>query len=155
MRRFSSSSRGFTGCSRTFGAYKVPSCYATPTAGSENLLVDTRGNFHLLDWDEARLAPPEHDLHEARWGDFGHVLRLYREHEGAQPLHLEHFAFYLLRRHLGDMTARCERILYENPTAGQVEEALEGIEAWGFRQWQALDGTLARLASGLDALSRS
>lgn len=118
-------------------------------AGRQNLLVDTRGELYVLDWDEARVAPPEHDLQEARDGDFTRVLAVYEESGGAGPLHLEHFAFYLLRRHLGDMTVRLSRVLGADATPGQAEDALHGIEAWGFAQWRVLDETLARLARQL------
>lgn len=82
--------------------------------GGDNLLVDESGRLWVLDWDDASLAPPEHDLHEARWGDFGRILEIYLEAGGAHPLHLDHFAFCLLRRYLGDMTVRLLRILDED-----------------------------------------
>ncbi len=121
--------------------------------GGDNLLVDDRGELHVLDWDDATVAPPEYDLQAALGDDLGEgigrFLDIYGAARGAHPLHLEHFAFYLLRRYLGDMTARLLRILEENTTAAQDEDALGGIEMWGFAQWSALDETLAVVAAAL------
>jgi spectinomycin phosphotransferase len=117
--------------------------------GSDNLLVDEAGRLYVLDWDEATVAPPEHDLHEARWIGLERVLRAYHEAGGAAPLHLDHFAFYILRRALGDMTVRLTRILSVNATDEEDDDAIFGIEEWGFRQWVALDETLARIAEAL------
>jgi aminoglycoside phosphotransferase (APT) family kinase protein len=117
--------------------------------GGDNLLVDDAGRLYVLDWDEATVAPPEHDLHEARWIGLERILRTYREAGGAAPLHLDHFAFYILRRALGDMTARFTRILTINATDEEDDDAIFGIEEWGFRQWAALDETLAGIAEAL------
>jgi aminoglycoside phosphotransferase (APT) family kinase protein len=117
--------------------------------GGDNMLVDEHGQLSVLDWDEARVAPPEHDLQEARGGGFERFLHVYKAAGGAQPLHLDHFAFYLRRRHLGDMTVRMLQILEHNATAEQDAHALDGIEAWGFGQWRALDETLHSVATAL------
>jgi len=117
--------------------------------GSENLLVDAAGGLYVLDWDEATVAPPEHDLHEARWIGLERILRTYREAGGAAPLHSDHFAFYILRRALSDMTVRVTRILTINATDEEDDDAIFGIEEWGFRQWAALDETLAGIAEAL------
>lgn len=55
----------------------------------------------------------------------------------------------LLRRYLGDMTVRLMRIVQENTTAEEDEDALGGIEMWGFAQWSILDDTLAIVAAAL------
>ncbi len=123
--------------------------------GGDNLLVDEHGQLWVLDWDGATVAPSEHDLHEARWTDLGRVLEVYWEAGGSYPLHLDHFAFYLLRRHIGDMAVRLLRILEENTSAEEDEELLYGIEAWGFAQWSALDETLERIAAALHHQPRS
>jgi spectinomycin phosphotransferase len=120
--------------------------------GGDNLLVDDQGQFYVLDWDDVSLAPPEHDLQEARWVGFGRCLEAYRAAGGIYPLQLDHFAFYLLRRHLGDMTMRLLRILEENNTPEEDEDALYGIEAWGFVQWSTLDKTLDSMAAALSLL---
>ncbi len=117
--------------------------------GADNLLVDADSRFGVLDWDDATVAPPEHDLQCAIGADFGRFLAVYTEAGGSHPWHLDHFAFYLLRRYLGDMTARLLRILEENTTVEQDEDALDGMETWGFAQWAVLDRTLDGIAATL------
>ena len=103
----------------------------------------------MLDWDDATVAPPEHDLQCAIGEGFGRFLAVYAEAGGACSLHLDHFAFYLLRRYLGDMTVRLLRVLDENTSARQDEDALDGMQTWGFAQWSALDETLDGIATAL------
>jgi spectinomycin phosphotransferase len=117
--------------------------------GGDNLLVDEAGGLALLDWDEATLAPPEHDLWAAREGDLARFLAVYREAGGAGPLHLDRFAFALLRRHLGDMAVRLLAILDGDGSPEEDADALHGIDAWGFAEWRALDATLDRIAAAL------
>lgn len=117
--------------------------------GGDNLLVDDQGRLSVLDWDDASVAPPEYDLHEARWVGPARVLEVYTAAGGAAPLHLEHFAFALLRRHLEDMSARLERMLAPDAVAEADADLLDGIAAWGFAQWEALDTTLAPFATAL------
>lgn len=120
--------------------------------GGDNVLVDSGGQLFVLDWDDVILAPPEHDLHEARGGDVAHFLKHYTEAGGMQPLYLDQFAFYLLRRSLHDLTVRLLRILEENTSTKQDDKALVGIEAWGFAQWAVLDSTLTHIATALSLL---
>lgn len=110
--------------------------------GGDNLLLGATRQLFVLDWDEATVAPPEHDLHEARWLDFERILHVYQIQGGATPLYVEQFAFYLLRRALADMTARLMRLLTTNQTDNEDAEALADIEQWGFAQWQHLDTTV-------------
>lgn len=117
--------------------------------GGDNLLVNDQGTLIVLDWDEATVAPPEHDLHEARGHEFARFVDVYAEAGGAGPLHRDHFAFALLRRHMGDMTARLVRMLHEHTAADEDADALHGIQAWGFGQWEQLDETLDSIAAAL------
>jgi spectinomycin phosphotransferase len=114
----------------------------------DNALVDDLGRLSVLDWDDATVAPPEHDLWVALGENLGGegfagVLDVYREAGGAGPLHLDHFAFYLLRRYLGDMTARMDRLLAEGSDVQEDEELLFGMDAYGRARWTALDDMLA------------
>jgi aminoglycoside phosphotransferase (APT) family kinase protein len=121
-----------------------------------NVLVDDEGHLCLLDWDDAKMAPPEHDLWsglgapgEDRPGaDFGGFLDAYRRAGGAAPLHLEHFAFYLLRRHVEDMAVGLRRLL--DWDADEREEAAElRLMETSRVQWSRLDDTLAIVADAL------
>jgi len=117
--------------------------------GGDNMLVDDHGQLSVLDWDDARVAPPEHDLQEACGAGFERFVQVYKAAGGAQPLHLDHFAFALLRRHLDDMTARLLHMLEHNGAAEQDADALDGIETWGFQQWRMLDETLDGISAAL------
>ena len=114
--------------------------------GDDNLLVDDPGRLSVLDWDEARAAPPEYDLAAACEQEFARFLTVYCVAGGAGPLYLDHFAFALLRWAVGDMAVRLLSLV-EGERAPEVEvEALHGIEAWGFARWRGIDATLAALA---------
>lgn len=141
------------GLQRTVSGMAGPFVLCHADIGPANLLVDERGDLFVLDWDGATVAPPEHDLQAALrddYGDsFGRFLAVYQEAGGAQPLHLDHFTFYLLRRYLGDMTARLVRIMDGDMTEEEDQDALGGIAMWGFGQWSALDERLAVVAAAL------
>lgn len=118
--------------------------------GGDNLLIDDRDQLYVLDWDDATVAPPEHDLQSAVGAGLERFLEVYAAAGGLGPWHVDHFAFYLLRRHLGDMTVRLQRMLAESTTELEDVDLLEGIETWGFAQWRTLDQTLDRVASALE-----
>jgi hypothetical protein len=111
----------------------------------DNLLIDERGELVVLDWDEAVVAPPEHDLKFAVGPGFAPAVRAYQDAGGSAPLHVEHFAFYMLRRAVEDMCARLVRMLHGASAPGEDEELLEGMRVWGFERWRALDRTLDEL----------
>jgi hypothetical protein len=117
--------------------------------GGDNLLIDEGDQLYILDWDDAKIAPPEHDLQSGVGDGFGRFLKVYLEAGGVCPWHLAHFEFYLLRRYLGDMTARFHHLLTETTTDAEAADLLDGMEAWGFRQWDALDRNLAMIESSL------
>lgn len=122
--------------------------------GGDNLLVDEDGRLSVLDWDGATVAPPEHDLQSGLGGDFPRFLTVYQGAGGARPLHVDHFAFYLLRRYLADLTARLVRILEEETTAEEDEDLLYGMTAFGFDRWAALDVRLAEIATAVESVAR-
>ncbi|HEY7295277.1 MAG TPA: phosphotransferase [Dehalococcoidia bacterium] len=117
-----------------------------------NMLVDDEDRLNVLDWDAAALAPPEFDLWSLLPHGFAQALATYREAGGVQSLQLERFAFCMLRRYLGDMLARLERLLDASATEAteqEDEELLRGMEAYGFALWATLDSTLAEIAAAL------
>jgi aminoglycoside phosphotransferase (APT) family kinase protein len=123
--------------------------------GGDNLLVDEHGRLIVLDWDDAIVAPPEHDLQSALGEGFGCFLETYEEAGGRRLLHVDHFAFYLLRRYVHDMAVRLLRVLEENTSEEQDEDALEGMDAYGFTQWSALDERLDSIAVALRHSTRT
>jgi hypothetical protein len=82
-------------------------------------------------------------------------VETYEEAGGQRPLHVDHFAVYLLRRYMHDMAVRLLRILEENTSEEQDEDALEGMEAYGCAQWSALDETLDGIAAALRHSTRT
>ncbi|HEY3111907.1 MAG TPA: phosphotransferase [Chloroflexota bacterium] len=117
--------------------------------GADNLRLDRAGRLTVLDWDEATIAPPEHDLQDLRGPVLAGILVAYLAAGGVRALSLDRFAFALLGRHLGDATARLTRILDEPLSPAEDADALAGIEAWGFAQWRALERTLDGVAAAL------
>ena len=125
--------------------------------GGENLLIDDRNRLFVLDWDDATVAPPEHDLQSGLQSSLGEgfesFLRVYLASGGNGHLSLDHFAFYLLRRNLGDMAVRFHRLLTEATTDLEATDLLHGMDAWGFAQWRVLDQRLEAVAAALDNTS--
>ncbi len=122
--------------------------------GGDNLFVDDAGALWALDWDGARLAPPEHDLCVgAEGGQLPSFLAAYAEAGGVelQRLHLDQFAFALLRRYVQDLAARLLRLLEDGVSEDEQQDALDGMMAWGFTQWSRLDDRLDALAAALRA----
>ncbi len=119
--------------------------------GGDNLFVDDDGALWVLDWDGACLAPPEHDLCVgAEGGHLAQFLAAYAEAGGVElgQLHLDQFAFALLRRYVQDLAARLLRLL-EDVSEDEQQDALDGMVAWGFSQWSRLDDRLDALAGAL------
>jgi aminoglycoside phosphotransferase (APT) family kinase protein len=119
-----------------------------------NVLVGDDGQLCLLDWDDAKLAPPEHDLWAGLGADdraagFEAFLNAYRRAGGAAPLYLDHFAFYLLRRHVEDMAVCLGRLLAREADEREDAGLLRGMEDWGVAQWSRLVNTLAIVAAAL------
>ncbi len=119
----------------------------------ENLLIDRAGRLSLLDWDDARLAPPEHDLWYPLLTDtaaesFPALIEAYLVAGGA-PLHTACFAFYLLRRYLEDLSVNLSDLL--TPGADEREDAahLHAMEAWSAVYWRRLDITLELVDTAL------
>ena len=118
-----------------------------------NVLVDDAGGPALLDWDDVKLAPPEHDLwialqYEDDDAGMAALLSGYRAAGGATPLSLDQYAFYLLRRHLEDMTIDAAALL--DPATDERERAalLAAVDQCAAR-WRRLDADLASIARAL------
>jgi thiamine kinase-like enzyme len=94
-----------------------------------NMMLDAQGALHLVDWENAVLAPPEHDLHFFEWDDRFVELFLPRYERAFRPVRLgdEVFSFYYHRRNLEDLAEWVVRILYENNGDEQDQIDLAGI----------------------------
>jgi spectinomycin phosphotransferase len=95
----------------------------------ENLMVDERGNLYIIDWENAMIAPPEHDLFFFAGYDYFWDLFLpnYEREFGPASLEGNVFGFYYYRRMLEDLTDWVVRILYHNASYEQDREDLGEI----------------------------
>ncbi|MFC4426095.1 phosphotransferase [Deinococcus navajonensis] len=100
-----------------------------------NLMRDPQGQLWLIDWEMARLAPPEHDLWmlHARLPE---VLPAYQAAAGkafpasAGGLSLDRLGFYLCARPLEDLAEDVHSIVQEHSRAEQDEHSLEIISRY-------------------------
>ena len=101
----------------------------------ENLMMDHQGHLHILDWENAILAPAEHDLmflagHESFWESF---LPIYEREIGSARLNSDVLGFYYYRRDLEDLMDWIVRIMDSGGDEAQ--------NAAGFREMvDCLDG---------------
>ncbi|MBN1262607.1 MAG: aminoglycoside phosphotransferase family protein [Anaerolineae bacterium] len=114
----------------------------------ENMMRDTDGELYLLDWENAMLAPPEHDLfffagEAGFWEDF---LPQYERVAGTAYLDAEVFGFYYYRRALEDMTECMVHILHGN---GDDPDMLLDITVECFEGMPSIETTIARLKTRL------
>lgn len=94
----------------------------------QNPLVDGADVVATLDWEQAVLAPREHDLWVAAEGRHGEQ---FLAEYGAWNLDLDHLEYALLARALRDMVARV-----------RTQTGRPGVDTWGFRRMARLDSDL-------------
>lgn len=117
----------------------------------DNMIMDPQGNIHVLDWEGAMLAPPEHDLFFFAWEDrFMDVfLPNYEREFGSVSLDSSVFGFYYYRRNLEDLTDWIVQILYENTEDEQNREDLDGIVEDCISGWPYLELTIEQIHARL------
>jgi Ser/Thr protein kinase RdoA (MazF antagonist) len=115
-------------------------CHTDPTPF--NLLLTDEGELYVLDWEDAKLAPPEHDLFFFTGEGFPRFLAEYERAFGPIELDGGVFGFYFYRRYLEDLTAWIVRILYENTNDEQDAHDLEGIREDCLGWWPHLEGAI-------------
>ncbi len=110
-----------------------------------NLMTAVDGKLYLLDWENAMIAPQEHDLFfwagdAAQWESFWPV---YQGHTGFPPPNIDVLEFYFLRRALEDIADFIQRILRAD---GDDRRNLSDIqEIVGYLNWlPKIRGNLAR-----------
>jgi len=105
-----------------------------------NMILDDQGVLHLVDWEGAVLAPPEHDLHFFEWDPRFESLFLPHYERAFRPIHLDGdtLGFYYCRRNLEDLAEWVVRILYENNGDEQDREDLAGIIEDCISGWPSL-----------------
>ena len=120
-----------------------------------NLLVSPTGDLWALDWETARLAPPEHDLHlyHSRLEAF---LPAYEAALGARAqLDADLFGLYLYRRNLEDLAVNAAEVM-ETYADEQNLRDVESIEQHVLDAWPRLGPNLegvSRVLSEMNARS--
>ncbi len=87
----------------------------------DNFLKDPHGTFHLTDWGEVALGPPERDLFAFTGMHFDVFLPQYIAACGPLALHAETFAFYFYRWTLQEIADYATRLLVQ--PLGPAEDA--------------------------------
>jgi thiamine kinase-like enzyme len=110
-----------------------------------NLMRDDQGMLHIVDWEGAWLAPPEHDLFFFAWEERFWELFLPPYERAFHPVRLDSatFGFYCYRRNLEDLAEWVVRILYEENGEAQDREDLQGIAEDCISGWPTLERTIA------------
>jgi len=116
-----------------------------------NLIMTDQGELHILDWEGAVIAPPEHDLFAFAGEDrfFDLFLPNYEREFGPVSLDSRVFGFYFYRRNLEDLTDWIVRILVENTDDEQNRNDLEGIVEDCISGWPYLETTIREIATKL------
>lgn len=109
-------------------AKAVPYVVCHRDFGGTNLLVDRGRAAAILDWEQAVLAPREHDVWIAAEGH--HATQFLTEY-GATDLDPDHLEYAPLARALRDMAVRV-----------QTETDRPGVQTWGFARIARLDHDL-------------
>lgn len=91
------------------------------------LIISTKGDLYIVDWEGAMLAPPEHDLFFFVGDRFDLFLDNYESESDPVRIDSNIFDFYLYRRNLEDLVDLVIRILHENMNEEQDKDDLEGI----------------------------
>ncbi len=106
---------------------------------ADNLIKDNIGNVFIVDWDWARLSPPERDL----WffmGEFGQdFIKTYKNHNPKQKIDLDNLSFYMYKRYIEDIVYWANQILHENIDEVQFQENLEGIAVCCLKAFQNIE----------------
>lgn len=112
-----------------------------------NLMVDDRGQLYILDWENAMIAPPEHDLFFFAWHDtfWDLLLPNYEREFGPTSLDSDVFGFYYYRRNLEDLTDWVVRILHYNTSDEQDTEDLHGLVEDCIAGWPHLEMTIQQI----------
>lgn len=98
-----------------------------------NMLVDSSHTFHLLDWEDLALGPPERDLvflSDRETKRFEAILRRYLTTNGSVTLHPEVFAFYHYRWVVQEIADYTTRILFLNVDPAEDEHAWTELQPY-------------------------
>jgi thiamine kinase-like enzyme len=104
-------------------------CHADPEDG--NLVLDSSGTIHLIDWDNAKVAPAEQDI----WFFLEHhatqFLEAYLMKRPGTQLHPEIVGYYFYDRNLQQYLVNMSyKILFGNYPAEQQDWYMRWLRGW-------------------------
>jgi len=108
-------------------------CHSDIHAG--NVLIDTGGMLHIVDWDQPILAPKERDLMYAGGGQFANRRTPEEEerlfYRGYGPAAVDPFAlaYYRYERIVEDIAVFCEQLLLSDEGGADREQSLRYLES--------------------------
>ncbi|WP_165795303.1 aminoglycoside phosphotransferase family protein [Deinococcus koreensis] len=130
-------------------SHPAPLVVCHTDAHGGNVMKDAAGELWIVDWETARLAPPEHDLWMLH-AQLPEVLPAYRDGLGrAFTPNPDLLGFYLCRRPLEDLAVDIGWVLRENTRPDQDEHALEMMTRYSLPALLSAEADLERLHSGL------
>ncbi|WP_102128100.1 aminoglycoside phosphotransferase family protein [Deinococcus planocerae] len=148
IERLLKSARGFQAAARA-RPHRYVVCHTDAHGG--NVMRDMSGDLWIIDWETARLAPPEHDLwmlHER----LPEVLPAYEAVAGRSAnLDPNLLGFYLCRRALEDVARAVNLILHQNTRPEQDQDCLTGLDRDILPSVAGAEGALEALLGRLDA----
>jgi Ser/Thr protein kinase RdoA (MazF antagonist) len=125
-----------------------------------NILRDDAGRYHLIDWSDALLAPPERDL-PFYTGDadrFAAFLDIYRQSHDPGSLDLDVFAFYVYQWRYQEIGSYTHRILHRNPGRASDEQnesdLVEFKKYVPVQEWGALAPDMREIGAVIDRYAR-
>lgn len=111
----------------------------------DNLLLDKNGGAFIVDWDTARLSPPERDV----WffaSAYGYVfLRSYKESNPYVKLDIDFISFYMYKRYIEDMVYWADQILLDEVDERQGDANLEGIKVCCLEAYQDIEEKIGEI----------
>lgn len=120
-----------------------------------NVMQDAAGELWIIDWETARLAPPEHDL----WMLHARLREVLPAYEAAtgRPANLDpdRLGFYFFRRVLEDLAVDLHAILHEYTRPEQDAAALHIVEQYILPALASTEADHARLVAALGLISTS
>ena len=122
-----------------------------------NVLRDDLGQYHLIDWSDALLAPPERDLtfYTGDAARFAAFLEVYLRAHDPGGLDLDVFAFYVYQWSVQEIGSYTHRVLHRNP--GRANDEQNESDLAEFRKYVPVheeDSLTAGVAAILEALRR-
>lgn len=110
-------------------ALQTPFVITHGDATPGNLILDAENRLHLIDWDGARIGPPEKDLVSFTGERFEIVLDAYLKRRPA-TLHADIFGFYIYEWTLNEIRDYGTKILFKNSDAQQNEYDWESLQEY-------------------------